>query len=245
LLQARTIVRPTAARRRLGDISGRPLRAPVRVFRDIGEAKEARLGEVMARISNTCDKRGILLKPFFDDAAAVRVQDAAQGPARVCARTLCCTARGGAAEGKVSCRRSLGAKRPPAAEGPSACDAAPAARKPIPWPLALLAAASTERRLARVSACAQDDHSAKLYGHVTAPQFKQVLNVKVGPDQNTHAIRLFKDSRHHGVRTGVGAERALWPKERPGRLGLWHALREVCVLNEVGAGQTAPATPSG
>ena len=27
---------------------------------------------MMARISETCAKRGILLKPFFDDAAQVR-----------------------------------------------------------------------------------------------------------------------------------------------------------------------------
>lgn len=29
--------------------------------------------QVIARISETCGKRGILLKPFFDDAAQVRV----------------------------------------------------------------------------------------------------------------------------------------------------------------------------
>ncbi|KIY94280.1 hypothetical protein MNEG_13681 [Monoraphidium neglectum] len=79
---------------------------------DIGEAKEARLGEVMARISNTCDKRGILLKPFFDDAAA-------------------------------------------------------------------------------------DDHSAKLYGHVTAPQFKQVLNVKVGIRVSDSEAQLLAEKFHH------------------------------------------------
>lgn len=66
-----------------------------RSSRDLGPEKEARVADIVARISEICGKRGVLIKPFFDDAA-------------------------------------------------------------------------------------QDDHSAKLYGHVTIPQFKQCLNVKVG-----------------------------------------------------------------
>eukprot|EP00879_Flechtneria_rotunda_P009058 GHRR01009483.1.p1 GENE.GHRR01009483.1~~GHRR01009483.1.p1 ORF type:complete len:230 (+),score=78.34 GHRR01009483.1:148-837(+) len=37
--------------------------------RNLGPEKEAKLAELMSRISDTCSKRGILIKPFFDDAA--------------------------------------------------------------------------------------------------------------------------------------------------------------------------------
>ncbi|KAI8475036.1 MAG: flagellar associated protein [Monoraphidium minutum] len=83
-----------------------------RSSRDIGPEKEAALAAVMARIGEACHKRGILLKPFFDDAA-------------------------------------------------------------------------------------QDDHSAKLYGHVTAPQFKQVLNVKVGIRVSDVEAVLLAEKFHH------------------------------------------------
>ncbi|GBF96228.1 hypothetical protein Rsub_08773 [Raphidocelis subcapitata] len=84
----------------------------LRSSRNIGPEREARLAEVMARVSEICGKRGILIKPFFDDAA-------------------------------------------------------------------------------------QDDHSAKLYGHVTASQFKQCLNVKVGIRISDEEAELLAEKFHH------------------------------------------------
>lgn len=71
------------------------LTLPTSLDRLLEPEKEAALADITARITGICSRRGVLLKPFFDDAA-------------------------------------------------------------------------------------QDDHSAKLYGHVTHTQFKQCLNVKVG-----------------------------------------------------------------
>jgi hypothetical protein len=72
-----------------------PLPFPCLLVRDLGHEKEGLVYDITQRISDVCGRRGVLLKPFFDDAA-------------------------------------------------------------------------------------QDDHSAKLYGHVTYAQFKQCLSVKVG-----------------------------------------------------------------
>uniref|UniRef100_A0A383W0A7 Uncharacterized protein n=2 Tax=Tetradesmus obliquus TaxID=3088 RepID=A0A383W0A7_TETOB len=81
-----------------------------RSSRDLGPEKEACLAELTARIADICGKRGIMIKPFFDDAA-------------------------------------------------------------------------------------QDDHSTKLYGHVTHTQFKQCLSVKVNiritPDEAALLIEKY------------------------------------------------------
>eukprot|EP00877_Chromochloris_zofingiensis_P005200 jgi/Chrzof1/14681/Cz09g11260.t1 len=83
-----------------------------RSSRDLGPEKEARVADIVARISEICGKRGVLIKPFFDDAA-------------------------------------------------------------------------------------QDDHSAKLYGHVTIPQFKQCLNVKVGIRVSEEEGSLLAEKYYH------------------------------------------------
>ncbi len=124
----------------------------------IGAQREAQLQDLLARIGDVCGKRGILLKPFFDDAAQVG-------------------GGGGGAWGRCV--------------GGGAC---------VGWFVITQHLSSRTTLPTKTRPCdvrTQDDHSAKLYGHVTASQFKQCLNVKVGIRISDDEAALLADKFHH------------------------------------------------
>jgi hypothetical protein len=61
---------------------------------------------------------------------------------------------------------------------------------------------------------ANDDHSAKLYGHVTHVQFKQCLSVKVSGGRGGHGCAIC--SRMHHSATHVTPTHNLAPTARAG-----------------------------